>query len=214
MRTLELAQVGLLMCLVGACAETPYPFFVEEGSGGGSACVGTTCSTGGGAGADGDFPGEGVEPPGPACESASDPALVVEKLELLTGMCLAAGAPTLIAGSPGYELALVSCADAVEQGWTVRSQEMGLEIRSESVGYNLDVRFAASSDGTPIVLYSPHRLYNQLFMIQAAFSGVFRLAPLHAPTQCLSQRGDRLELWPCATTETGIDQLFRRTSCR
>jgi hypothetical protein len=65
---------------------------------------------------------------------------------------------------------------------------------------NLDVRYAAPTAGTPLVLYAPHPAYNQRFGQTLTTEGDFLLAPLHASTMCLTEIDGGVEIWPCNPT--------------
>jgi len=73
----------------------------------------------------------------------------------------------------------------------------GLSYRNESVGMNLDVRYAAPTAGTPLVLYAPHPVYNQRFGQTLTTEGDFLLYALHASTMCLTEVSGVVEIWPC-----------------
>jgi hypothetical protein len=129
-------------------------------------------------------------------------------------LCVSQGAYAPLRGQTSYATTLVECSESVAQMWALNQlDDRVLEIRNEAVDLNLDVRFAASDDATPIVLFDPHLLYNQQFsVLEGDAAGSFKLAPLHAPTKCLTEADGSLILLPC---EQGLDaQSFRRTACR
>lgn len=116
--------------------------------------------------------------------------------------CLAAGLPTTVGGEPAFEVRLNACKNEAGEHWELSSTDTGVfEVRHLITDYNLDVRFAATADGTPMVLFEPHRLYNQRFRFAPVSGGVFRIVPHHAEEKCLTLQGARVELWPCTATD-------------
>lgn len=120
----------------------------------------------------------------------------------------------LLMKDPSYATALETCAADIDQVWAFSTLPGGgLEVRHEATDMNLDVRFAATDDGTPIGLFAPHQFQNQSFAVIASASGdgTFKLAPLNALTKCLTEQDGTLVLLPCAA---GLnEQSFRRLTC-
>jgi len=211
--------------LLLACTETPYSFFqLPPGSStGGSVATGGDALGSGGAGASGGTGatgglssggslGLGGEPGVEACESVVDPTRTTIQLRTASGLCVTTGDYAPLLGEDAFAVVLRACKGEVGQRWTLEEMEYGaIVFTSEAVLLNLDVRFAASDDGTPAVLYTPHRLYNQRFVELSAEAGTFKLQPLHTPTKCLSERTSGLELWPC--DPDGTDQVFEIIAC-
>lgn len=154
---------------------------------------------------------------GPNCESPKRDS-IVERLEhAVSGLCLLPGTYALLLGDPSYEIELVECEESLDQSWTIKNLVdpdglEGLEFRNEQVNLNLDVRFAATTDDTPIMLFPPRRFYNQRFLPIEGEEDTFKLAPLHALTKCVTEVDGSLVLLPC---RAGLDeQSFRRLNCR
>lgn len=124
--------------------------------------------------------------------------------------CLARGDATTVAQSPAFEVDLAPCDDSEDQAWSVLPSAGAYELRNVATDHNLDIRLAATADGTTAVLYVPHQLYNQRFFVREGPAPGFAplvggerwLAPRHAELQCLTfvptaAPGSRLQLWPC-----------------
>ena len=175
------------------------------------------------ASASGGMGGAGSLSIGDDCESPFRD-VILERLQLaVSGLCVEVGdwAPLLLdddTWAPSYRTALTTCRESLRQSWAIQllsgddGQGEGYEFRNESTNLNLDVRFASPNEGTPIVLYQPHRLYNQRFTLKAGQNGTFKLSPLHAPEMCLAEVEASLELAPC--TVGFNEQSFRRVGCR
>jgi hypothetical protein len=216
--------IGFGALLALACTETPYPFFPltagPNSLSGGAPAVGAGGMPGVGASSSGGVPnvgsggtlGQGGEAPVTDCRSLIDPTRETIQLRTATGLCVSTGEYTPLLGEVSFAVVLQECQGTLGQRWTIEEMEYGaIVFASEAVVLNLDVRFAAADDGTPVVLYTPHRLYNQRFVQVSAEGGTFKLSPLHATTKCLSERGAGLELWPCDDAAT--DQTFEIVAC-
>lgn len=204
--------------LLIACGETTYdlytekPLGVDEATGGATDGSGGTASpgTGGQMQAGGDFnhPGDPTE-----CQASRDAELELIRLVATeSGLCVSQGAPTVIGDSPAYEIELLACAVQTAQFWSLVGTSGGLwQIYNEAAAMNLDVRFADTSDGTPLVLFDPHGLYNQRFYVIPASGDSFQLAPRHTTGKCLEVRDGELEIWPCSSSEP--NQRFMQIAC-
>ncbi len=139
--------------------------------------------------------------------------MTLERLQLGgTDLCVAQGIYSPLLGDPAYATALLPCEKSLAQLWKISVMDDGaLEFRNQAVDLNLDVRFAASDDGTPTVLFTPHQLYNQRFTVLEGQDGTFKLSPLHAPTKCITRQDDTLLLLPCEGESS--DQSFIRKTC-
>jgi len=115
-----------------------------------------------------------------------------------SGNCLGRGAFTALGTDPGYFIETHVCTQRPRDAWVAIDQGGGaFSYRNESVGMNLDVRYAAPTAGTPLVLYAPHPVYNQRFGQTITTEGGLLLSPLHAATMCLTEVGTGVEIWPC-----------------
>jgi hypothetical protein len=156
--------------------------------------------------------GMGGEPATSNCQSVLEPTRTAVQLETSSGLCVSLGQYAPLLGEVAFAVVLDECTGALGQRWTLEEMENGaIVFSSEAVVLNLDVRFAAADDATPVVLYTPHRLYNQRFVRVTSEDGTFKLSPLHATTKCLSERGSGLELWPCDAIAD--DQEFEIIAC-
>lgn len=225
MRVAFVFAFGLAGALLLGCTETPYSFFPiiappagsgGDPSGGATGSGGSGSSSGGmpaSGGADsGGSIGQGGEAPTDECQSAVDPARTTVQLRAASGLCVTAGSYAPLLGEAAFAVVLLPCAGELGQRWTIEQMEYGaIVFANEAVILNLDVRFAASDDGTPAVLYTQHRLYNQRFVQLSQEAGTFKLSPLHTPDKCMSERGAGLELWPC--DDAVADQTFEILRC-
>jgi hypothetical protein len=182
----------LLACGLTACEKTPYELFATDTSFGG-----------------GPSPPMSLE----ECLEKSGSVLPLEKLRATgPGLCLGRGASRDLLGDKGYDCVLSPCAETWEQLWTIRVDDAGaLEIRNEEVDMNMDVQFADSAAGTPLVLYEPHQLYNQRYFAIQGPDDTFQLTPRNAQGQCVEALGASLQLQPCNALTPG--QFFRRETC-
>ncbi len=216
------------------CTQTAYDLF-PDGSGGAEGClsgVGGACVPGGGGSGAGGSSGSGASlgsssggasggAEATSCESVLDPTLRVSSLVFVeSGLCLSVGAPTTIGEEAGYLTTTMPCDDGAAQRWTVRQADEGsVEIRSELVDMNVDVQLASNEDGTAVILYKPHALYNQRYFPSDVSGDDIRLAARHSPSDCLSERPDpdgvapqrNVEIWPCSDGDAS--QLLDIVSC-
>lgn len=198
-----------LAALAVACTDTPidliwaeHPTDPEPSGTGGATSSGGSASAGGESAAEGGQ-GGAIEP----CAGGG-----ADHYQLRSGeLCLGQGDPTTIAGEPAYRVGLAPCDDSAVHVWSVRGSGPAYEFRQIAVAHNLDVRLAATGDGTTLVLYEPHQLYNQRFFVRsgpapgtdAELSGGARwLAPQHVDSKCITvfpdlPPGSQVQIWPC-----------------
>jgi hypothetical protein len=100
-------------------------------------------------------------------------------------------------------------------------------MRNLDSGDNLDIRLAATADGTTAVLYEPHHLYNQRFFVRSGpgagteatpTGGERWIAPRHADTKCLTalpeaSSGQQVQIWPCDGLRVDQRWTFERWVC-
>ena len=136
--------------------------------------------------------------------------------------CLRSGPETSVAGELAHTVVAATCNGSAREAWELRASAGAYEIRNLAVAANLDIRLAATGDGTPAVLYVPHQLYNQRFFVRSGATlgteappGESRLlAPRHVDTKCLTyvpgaSGGDQVQVWPC--DELRADQRWNLT---
>jgi hypothetical protein len=148
------------------------------------------------------------------CAQTLDTALpgVVTIATRESGQCLAQGASTTVANEPAFEVILAECAASLPQRWRLIDAGLGsFELRNLASDDNLDIQFAATTDGTPAVLFEPHQLYNQRFLFGPRADGSVSLSPRHATLMCLQQVGGRVQIWSCDGAEPA--QGFLLSSC-
>lgn len=120
-----------------------------------------------------------------------------------SGKCILQGEPTLIGTDPANLIVTGECSQAREALWVVLADNYNaLQFRNEASNLNLDVRYAAPTSGTPLVLFEPHALYNQRFLRTQESDTRFKLSPRHAEQQCLTEVQGGVEIWPCNPTAT------------
>jgi hypothetical protein len=127
-----------------------------------------------------------------------------------SGLCFALGRSYPLVNDPAFLIALVQCDSDEKELWALHSMDPGIAFENVSSGFNLDVQFAATDDGTPFVLFEPHQLYNQRFE-QLEAEGGFALSPLHAPGKCLTEHEGKLALLPCDPVNS--NQTIRILEC-
>ncbi len=95
------------------------------------------------------------------------------------------------------------CLSVPEQRWSVRpiSSQEGYQLRNAAVSFNLDVLYSAVAPETPAILYGPHVGPNQRFLFRVREDGAMEIAPVHAPTQCLTTTADGVQIWPCSAAD-------------
>ncbi len=129
-----------------------------------------------------------------------------------SGQCLAQGPSTMVANEPAFEVILAECNASLPQRWRLIDAGLGsFELRNLASDDNLDIQFAATTDGTPAVLFEPHQLYNQRFLFGPRADGSVSLSPRHATLKCLQQVGGGVQIWSCDGGEPA--QGFVLSSC-
>lgn len=206
--------------VVLGCGETTYDLYEQVDPGLGTSSGGALLSASGGdtnqaapdGGSDG-IGGDGSTDVPVECQASRDPSLtLVRLLAVDRNLCVAQGPATTFLEQPGYEIALGPCTEDASQYWTVRGLSNGSwELRNEGTAMNLDINYSNTADGTPVVLFTPHRLENQRFFILPGSGEAFLLAPDNAPWQCVEARDDSLEIWPCDAQNPA--QNFKQISC-
>jgi hypothetical protein len=199
--------------LTVGCGETTYDLYEElvpgvEIATGGAQSGGSANQGGGTGGSDGSGGGTPLE-----CQASRDASLVLVRLRgVADGRCVSQGPATVFIDSPGYETMMDTCAEDAAQYFTVRGLSDGSwELRNEGSAMNLDVNYDNTADGTPIVLFTPHRLDNQRFYIVPGSSDSFLLAPDTAPSKCVEARDGALSIWPCDAENPA--QNFQQIAC-
>ena len=223
----------LFLAVSVACSNTVYDFFPEEegpetGSGGmcgqGDCTTGTTDSGGsggtGGTGGvtetgSGGLMGEGGDlgsGGGDPCQSRLFPETPLQLLRFVeSGNCILRGEETVFIYDPGFTVVTGPCSMDPGALWSVRPYASAQAYRNEDTNLNLDVRFSGYTEGTPLVLFSPHGSFNQRF--QNVFpddSGVL-LAAKNTSGMCLMEVNAGVEIWPCDATLAA--QRIETVSC-
>lgn len=208
---------------LAGCSEKPVDLIWAEDQGGGSlgGAKGKGPAASGGAdlgGETGGSTGEGGAGVIGGCDSVEDLYLVRQSQSEL---CLQKGATTTVGGAPAFQVQLAPCTSGIEQLWALLPQADAdvYEFRHVETGYNLDIRFASSADGTVAILFEPHQLYelyNQRFFVRSGpaagtedelVGGPRWLAPRHVDSKCLTHlsgaaEGTEMQIWPCAAEAT------------
>lgn len=144
--------------------------------------------------------GWGGSPTGSAdpCRSQHLPGVFLVKLRFLeSGMCLTPGPDIEIGDATGRRVELEPCQQDEAQYWIIVTDAFGAwEIRNEMTQMNLDIEFAATDDGTPLVLFEPHSLFNQRFAPLGDGMSM-RLQPRSTYYSCLTQVERAVSIWPC-----------------
>jgi Ricin-type beta-trefoil lectin domain-like len=152
-------------------------------------------------------------PPFPQTDSCLVPSRGRFTLSL-EGGCLRRGDPTSVFGESAFATELtMDCSDARAE-WNLTPAAAGtFTLVNVDTRLALDVRAGSSFPGTPVLLYDPNGLDNQLFWPRLRPGGAYALQPRHAPELCVDARGDEIEAWPCDTTNENQALHFARVSC-
>jgi len=206
-----------------ACGTTPLDSVVAErvvgvaGDGDGGSAPAGGGGRGGGAGTSAGRGGAGTAGLGNAGSSGSSSTCQMPLpgrylLRDRNGLCMQKGAPdpTL----PVFNALLAADCDSLDAQWDLVDVPSGVALLNTGTGYNLDVRAGVSSDGTPIVLYSPHPSANQTFVFSARTTPYYALEPQNAVQKCIEAVGTGVRLYPCDDTEPAQDFSLLRIDCR
>lgn len=216
------------------CGEKPVDLIWAEDSSGGNlgGTNGEEPAASGGTGAGnetGGSLGEGGQGVVDGC-SAVDELYRVRQSE--SDLCLQKGPTTRVGGALAFQVELAPCTSAIEQLWALLPQTdaEAYEFRHVETGYNLDIRFASSADGTIAILFEPHQLYelyNQRFFVRSGpaagsedelVGGPRWLAPRHVDYKCLTYlpgaaEGTVVQIWPCAADATAQRWEIEAAGC-
>lgn len=206
---------GGLLLSAGAtlgCSDTPLDLIWANQPGGGAppASGGNTSEAGAGNASGGNAGGQGGEPAQPVdpCVDEGENLFLVQ--EAVGNRCLRSGPETTVAGELAHTVVAAPCDGSAREVWSLRASSGAYEFRNLAQAANLDIRLAATGDGTSAVLYVPHQLYNQRFFVRGGASlgtelppGDSRLlAPRHVDSKCLTYvpgatSGEQVQIWPC-----------------
>lgn len=144
---------------------------------------------------------------------------------IASGSCLHAGPETTLAppaiAPPDvtvYSLELTATCGTNE--WSVVESKLyqgTYIIRSLEVAqHDLDIERASKEDGTRVILYAPvsaPQATHQRFLFVERAPATFAIAPLHAPTQCLTETPAGVQIWPCSSTNDAQEWALVWDSC-
>ncbi len=217
-RAIRLGDVGVLVPLLVACGESTYDLYEPVDPGFGVGEGGSIVSTGGqqeppSTGGAPDVGTGGSTPTVNPCQASRDSSLTLVRIQLSeSDLCITRGDATTFLESPGYEVVLAPCAEDETQWWTVAGLSDGSwELRNEATDMNLDMNYAATSDGTPAVLFDAHGNHNQRFYILPGAAETIFFAPSHVRGKCLEARDNDVEMWPCDPENSA--QNFKQIAC-
>jgi hypothetical protein len=154
---------------------------------------------------------------GPGDAASCDPANAgnVVLISRVTGTCLGQGAPTTVFGTAAFDTALSSDCSAPEVQWrlipAITPQVSSLQHIAS--GYDLDVRLAQTTAGTPLIIYPPTQLSNQRFLVRVRAAPFFDLEPQNAPTSCVQEIAGALQIWPCSPMVASQEWVIQRQGC-
>ena len=125
---------------------------------------------------------------------------------LATAGCLEQGDATVVQTDLSAYFTNVAnpCTSASAQSWSVRPVvfESGFQLRNNAaVEYSLDVQYAGTAPGTPVILFRAHTLANQRYFFRPRMDGSVELTPAHAPAQCVTDTADGVVIWDCLPTD-------------
>jgi hypothetical protein len=135
---------------------------------------------------------------------------------VLTGEtgCLRRGEATTVFGNPAFTTELSADCTTARAQWDLTPAVAGsFTLRNVDTQLSLDVRTAADTPGTPLIVYEPATRDNQRFWLRERAAKSFELAPLHAPSLCAEARSAAVEMWPCDAAEAGQVFRFAGVSC-
>lgn len=139
----------------------------------------------------------------------------VRLISRVTGTCLGRGGPTTVFGMPAYETALLSDCSSPDALWQlIPYSTPGVSfLRHVSTAYNLDVRIAQTTAGTPLILYSPTQLSNQRFLVRMRAEPFVDLEPQNAAQMCVQTVAGAIQIWPCSTQVTPQEWIIQPQAC-
>lgn len=178
------------------------------GAEGGSASGGTGGAEAGSAGAS----GGGGDGGAPECTVPAPGRYQVR--DRVGDRCLQKGEVDPVLHAPVYSALLDGDCSVPEAQWEFREIIAGgyalYNIGSDA---NLDVRAGSTVAGTPIVLYTPLPLDNQLFWFLPRTPPYFALEAQNAPGKCVEAVGAGARLYPCDDTNQAQDFNLVRVDC-
>ena len=132
----------------------------------------------------------------------------------LFGRCLQKGDVDPVLHAPVYSALLDSDCSVQEAQWDFLEVLPG-EYALHNTGFdgNLDVRAGLTSDGTPIVLYTPHPNDNQLFEFLPRTPPYFALEAKNADDKCVQVVGAGARIYPCDDANQAQDFSIVRVDC-
>jgi hypothetical protein len=197
------AWIFLVVQLV-ACRSTPLDAVIAEDSG---------VSGMGEAGDAGDLSDAGDLGDAGPCFSPAVGRFVLRSVP--SGLCLGIGDPTTVFGNPGFQTTLVAGCTLPGQVWDLSATgaEGVFTLKNVISGDNLDVRMAATQNGTAVIAYPATGLDNQEFEARALGSASFELRPQHVSTSCVVAVGLSAQISTCALNDANQAWQIERADC-
>jgi hypothetical protein len=167
-------------------------------------------------------PDSGMPPAGDICVDGAASAMAGQfRLRAAaTGQCLAVGSTTTVGGNPAWATAMADDCAIAGEIWDLIADGTGItagsyEVKSSTTDYALDIRMAATADGTPAILYTSTTNANQRFFFRKRRAGVFELAPGHvsAWASCLSSAPPVPAIARCSSSATDQEWQLVPTDC-
>jgi hypothetical protein len=188
----RMIAVLMLGSLGAGCGNTPLDTVIAEDSG---------------ASSDGSAPDAG------SCFAPASGRFVLRSA--LSDSCLGSGEPTTVFGNPAFDTRFDADCSAPAQEWDLSATGSTGVFAFKNVGsaYNLDVRMAATQNGTPVIVYASTGLANQQFEARPRGSSTYELRPQHAPTSCVGASMPGAQISICSASDTSQAWQFERSDC-
>jgi hypothetical protein len=184
-----------------------------RGGSSGSGAIGAESGTGGSGGSGGPEGGSGGSGGGALdCQSPAPGRYLVR--DRAGERCLQKGAEDTVFTAKIFNALLDADCSLPEAQWEFKEVIPNFyALHNFGIDTNLDVKAGLTTDGTPIVLYSPHPSDNQLFAFAARTPPYFALEPQNAVQKCVEVVGTGAQLFPCDDANQAQDFSLVRVDC-
>jgi Ricin-type beta-trefoil lectin domain-like len=188
----RLIPMLMLAALGAGCSNTPLDTVIAEDSGVSS---------------------DGSTPDAGSCFAPALGRFVLKSA--LNGSCLGSGEPTTVFGNPAFDTRFDVDCSAPAQAWDLSAVGSAGVFTFKNVGSadNLDVKMAATQNGTLVIVYAPTGLANQQFEARSRSGSSYELRPQHAPASCVGANTPGAQISICSANDTSQVWQFERSDC-